>query len=307
MYCTGRYKTGSDMSEQIEIPPLLPRGGDVQGKRVVLTGAEPRPRPAARARASRRPARVVALVARTEADLKERRRRAARARRSCAPATSTDEAFNEAVADATVAEWGGVDVWISNAGISPIVAGPRRDRPRGLARGARGEPHRPPSSAPAPRPASWATAAGSSSPARCSASGRARASPRTARRRPGSSAWPRGWRSTSRRHGITVNVVAPGWFDSPLADGWKSNPKLSAADPRAHRAAAVGPRHRPRRRVPVPRVRRLGVRHRHRPQRRRGVPARMTRRVVVINGAGGALGAALSAPLRRASPTPTSC
>ena len=29
--------------------------------------------------------------------------------------------------------------------------------------------------------------------------------------------------------GITVNVVAPGWFDSPLADGWKSNPKLEAA------------------------------------------------------------------------------
>jgi NAD(P)-dependent dehydrogenase (short-subunit alcohol dehydrogenase family) len=26
-----------------------------------------------------------------------------------------------------------------------------------------------------------------------------------------------------------VNVVAPGWFDSPLADGWKSNPKLDAS------------------------------------------------------------------------------
>lgn len=29
--------------------------------------------------------------------------------------------------------------------------------------------------------------------------------------------------------GISVNVVAPGWFDSPLADGWKSSPELSAA------------------------------------------------------------------------------
>ena len=38
----------------------------------------------------------------------------------------TDEDFNEAVADATVAEWGGVDAWICNAGISPIVAGPRQ-------------------------------------------------------------------------------------------------------------------------------------------------------------------------------------
>ena len=29
--------------------------------------------------------------------------------------------------------------------------------------------------------------------------------------------------------GITVNVVSPGWFDSPLADGWKSDPELAAA------------------------------------------------------------------------------
>jgi NAD(P)-dependent dehydrogenase (short-subunit alcohol dehydrogenase family) len=29
--------------------------------------------------------------------------------------------------------------------------------------------------------------------------------------------------------GITVNVVAPGWFDSPLAETWKSNADLSAA------------------------------------------------------------------------------
>jgi len=29
--------------------------------------------------------------------------------------------------------------------------------------------------------------------------------------------------------GITVNVVAPGWFDSPLAEGWKRSAELSAA------------------------------------------------------------------------------
>jgi NAD(P)-dependent dehydrogenase (short-subunit alcohol dehydrogenase family) len=28
--------------------------------------------------------------------------------------------------------------------------------------------------------------------------------------------------------GITVNVVAPGWFDSPLAAAWKNNPELAA-------------------------------------------------------------------------------
>jgi gluconate 5-dehydrogenase len=25
-----------------------------------------------------------------------------------------------------------------------------------------------------------------------------------------------------------VNVVAPGWFDSPLTEGWRSNEKLAA-------------------------------------------------------------------------------
>ena len=99
--------------------------------------------------------------------------------------------------------------------------------------------------------------------------------------------------------GITVNVVAPGWFDSPLADGWMNDPELSARDHRAHRAGPLGGARRPGRRLPVPGVGRLGVRHRHRPQRRRGVPARMTgtappRRVIVVMGAGGALGAAVS-------------
>ena len=98
--------------------------------------------------------------------------------------------------------------------------------------------------------------------------------------------------------GITVNVVAPGWFDSPLAERWKNSPELEAGVLDAHRATALGSIHRPGRRVPVPRVRRVGVRHGHRAQRRRRIPARMTsrhqRRVVVITGAGGTLGAALS-------------
>src|SRR5207247_1816177 len=70
----------------------------------------------------------VALVARTEADLK------AVADELPGPSLAlpgdvTDEEFNETVADTTVAEWGGVDVWICNAGISPVVAGPRKTDP----------------------------------------------------------------------------------------------------------------------------------------------------------------------------------
>ena len=84
---------------------------------------------------------AVALVARTERDLK--------AVADALPGPSlvlsgdvTDEDFNEAVADATVAEWGGLDVWIGNAGISPARGRPARDRRRRLASGPRGQPHR---------------------------------------------------------------------------------------------------------------------------------------------------------------------
>ena len=118
---------GSAMSEQIDIPASFARVGDVTGKRVVVTGAS-RGLGRVLANAFSRAGARVALVARTEADLK------AVADELPGPSLVlagevTDEEFNEAVADATVAEWGGVDVWICNAGISPIVAGPRKTDP----------------------------------------------------------------------------------------------------------------------------------------------------------------------------------
>ena len=65
----------------------------------------------------------VALVARTEGDLKSvADSLAGPTLQFCGDVRDAD--FNEAVADGTVSEWGGVDVWIGNAGISPIVAGP---------------------------------------------------------------------------------------------------------------------------------------------------------------------------------------
>src|SRR5207247_111940 len=70
----------------------------------------------------------VALVARTEADLKALADELP-GPSLVLPGEVTDEDFNEAVADAMVAEWGGIDVWICNAGISPVVAGPRRTDP----------------------------------------------------------------------------------------------------------------------------------------------------------------------------------
>ena len=213
------------MSEEIEIPPSFPRGGEVHGKRVVLTGAG-RGLGRVLAHAFSQGGALVSLVARTEADLKEV------ATELPGPSLVhcgdvTDAAFNEAVADATVSEWGGVDVWICNAGISPIVAGPMETDPAiwrkvlevnltGAFLGAR--------------------AAGRV----MEAGGRLVFTGSVLGERPG-----RGLAAYSASKaglvglakglaldlapaGITVNVVAPGWFDSPMADGWKHNPKLES-------------------------------------------------------------------------------
>src|SRR5436190_20933912 len=116
------------MAEEIEIPRSFPAGGDVTGKRVVVTGAS-RGLGRLLAHAFSQAGARVALVARTEKDLKEV------ADGLPGPmivfaGDVTDDAFNESVADATVAEWGGVDVWICNAGISPVMGGPRETEPR---------------------------------------------------------------------------------------------------------------------------------------------------------------------------------
>src|SRR3974390_2156552 len=102
------------MSDQIHIPDSFPASGAVAGKRVVITGAS-RGLGALLAHAFSDAGASVALVARTEKDLK--------AIAEGLPGPSlvlcgdvTDEDFNEAVADATVAEWDGLDVWIGNAG-----------------------------------------------------------------------------------------------------------------------------------------------------------------------------------------------
>lgn len=214
------------MRDDIEIPPSLPRGGDVGGKRVVITGAS---RGLGRLLAhgfSQAGARVT-LVARSTTDLEVVAGELPGPSLVCA-GDVTDADFDEAVADATVAAWGGVDVWIANAGISPVVAGPL-----------------------ATDPDVWRevldvnlTAAflGARAAARVMGDGgRLLFTGSVLGERPG-----RGLSAYSASKaglvglakalaldlapaGITVNVVAPGWFDSPLADGWKRNPTRAAA------------------------------------------------------------------------------
>jgi NAD(P)-dependent dehydrogenase (short-subunit alcohol dehydrogenase family) len=214
-----------DQPGRIDIPDAFAGVAEVTGKRVVITGAG-RGLGRLLAHAFSQGGARVALVARTETDLK------AVAEELPGPSLVlngdvTDDELNEAVADATVAEWGGVDVWICNAGISPIVAGPLETDPsvwreildvnltgaflgaRAAARvmhdGARliftgsvlGE-----------RPREGLTAYSAS--------------------KAGLVGMAKGLALDLAPSGITVNVVAPGWFDSPLAERWKNSPELAA-------------------------------------------------------------------------------
>jgi NAD(P)-dependent dehydrogenase (short-subunit alcohol dehydrogenase family) len=212
------------VSGEIEIPASFPPVGDVRDKRVVLTGAG-RGLGAVLAHAFSRAGAKVALVARTESDIQ--------AVAAALPGDSlvlagdvADEAFNESVADAVAAAWGGVDVWICNAGISPAVGGPLATDPvlwrqimdvnvTGAFLGVR------------------AAARVMSSGGRIIITGSVLGD----RPRKGLSAYSaskaavvgmaKSFALDLAASGITVNVVAPGWFDSPLTEGWMANPKIS--------------------------------------------------------------------------------
>lgn len=214
------------MTRPIEIPEAFPDPGAVDGKRVVVTGAS-RGLGSLLAHAFSAAGASVALVARTERDLK------AVAEELPGPSIAlsgdvTDADFNESVADAVVGEWGGLDVWIGNAGISPVVAGPRDTDPdvwrrvlevnvTGAFLGARAAARVMGAggriiltgSVLGERPR-HGLAAYSASKAALIGMAKALAQDLAPER-------------------ITVNVVSPGWFDSPLADGWRRNPALSGA------------------------------------------------------------------------------
>lgn len=214
------------MTKRIGIPDAFPDAGEVGGKRVVLTGAS-RGLGELLAHAFSRAGAKLALVARTERDLK------AVADAVPGPVLQfsgdvRDADFNEAVADATVAAWGGLDVWIGNAGISPVVASPRKTDPQtwrdvldvnltGAFLGAR------------------AAARVMTEGGRLIFTGSVLGE-RPARGLSAYSASKAGLIGMAKAlaldlapAGITVNVVAPGWFDSPLAEAWMTNDHLAQA------------------------------------------------------------------------------
>jgi NAD(P)-dependent dehydrogenase (short-subunit alcohol dehydrogenase family) len=214
------------MAEEIEVPGSFPRSGDVTGKRIVITGAS-RGLGRLLAHAFSHAGARVALVARTELDLK------AVAQELPGPALVccgdvTDESCNDAAADAVVAQWGGVDGWICNAGISPIVGGPLATDPSvwrqvidvnltGAFLGAR-------AAARVMRDGGRIVFTGSVLGERPREGLGAYSASKA-----GLVGLAKSLALDLAPQGITVNVVAPGWFDSPLADGWKHNPQLAAA------------------------------------------------------------------------------
>ena len=213
------------MPEQIDIPTSFAGAGDVAGKRVVVTGAG-RGLGRLLAHAFSQGGARVALVARTETDLKTV------AAELPGPSLVlsgdvTDDQFIEGVDNATVAEWGGVDVWICNAGISPIMAGPKETDPSvwreildvnltGAFLGARA--------------AARVMRAGGRLILTGSVLGERPREGLTAysTSKAGLVGMAKGLALDLASSGITVNVVAPGWFDSPLAERWKKSPELEA-------------------------------------------------------------------------------
>src|SRR3954454_8859181 len=218
------YWSVQTMPESIEIPDAFPGPGAVDGKRVVITGAG-RGLGTLLAHAFSRAGASVALVARTEKDLK------AVAEDLPGPTLVvsgdvTDEDFNEAVADAVTAEWGGLDVWISNAGISPIVAGPRETNPSvwrkvlevnltGAFLGARAAAR---VMGDGGRIIFTGSVLGERPRAGLAAYSASKA---------GLTGMAKGLALDLASSGITVNVVAPDWFDSPLTQPWQRDDELA--------------------------------------------------------------------------------
>lgn len=208
----------------MEIPESFPAPGDVRGLRVAVTGASRglgRVIAAGFVRAGSR----VALISRSQAALDEVAAEFGGETITFAADVSSPEG-NVAAVERITAEWGGLDVWIANAGISPSVGGPCetpievwRDV---LATNLDGVFYGIRAAVPALRE---------------SGRGRIIITGSVLGERPGKglgaySASKAAVHAVAKSFAqdlapeITVNVVAPGWFDSPLTEGFMRSEHL---------------------------------------------------------------------------------
>lgn len=209
-------------------PTDFPSPGDVSGRRVVVTGAS-RGLGWVIAAAFHAADALVALVGKDEVRLKKAASRLGEpgSREVLAiPADVSDDADNEALADTVVARWGGVDVWIANAGISPVVGGPRATDPgvwrevldvnlTGVFLGAR-------AAARVMQPGGRIIATGSVLAERPRQGLSAYSASKA-----GVVALVKALALDLAPQGITVNAVNPGWFESPLTEPWRANEHLA--------------------------------------------------------------------------------
>lgn len=208
----------------IRIPDSFPSPADVAGRRVVVTGAT-RGLGRLLVEAFVAGGADVLAVARSGDDLEKLARDVDGAVAVCSADVATEEG-NQAAMTAVVETFGGLDVWIANAGVSPVVAAVSAltlDEWRtimtvnldGVFIGCK------------------LAAQQISDGGRIIITGSILASrPRQglaayAASKAGTEALAKTLAVELAPRRVTVNVVSPGWFDSPLAAGWQGNPTLT--------------------------------------------------------------------------------
>jgi len=205
------------------IPDGLPAPADVKDKRVVVTGAG-RGLGRVIATAFARSGATVALVARNEDRL--------RALADSLPGKHyvyagdvRDEEFNVQVAQSVAAECGGLDAWIANAGISPIVEPAESTNSdtwqaiigTNLAGAFFGAKAAAQVLGPGGRVVVTSSVLGQRAMAGLGAYSASKA---------GVESLVRTLALEFGSRGVTVNAVAPGWFDSPLTSGFLKDDRL---------------------------------------------------------------------------------
>lgn len=197
---------------------------NVVGRRVVLTGATGgigrMIAPALVAAGAR-----VALVARTQSALEEMRDDLG-GDTLAVVADVSNSSENDAVVSEVVESWGGLDVWIANAGVSPVVKdAAKMDDDEflhvlnvnlvGAFWGARAALRILPEGG---RIIMTSSVLGQRARRGFSAYVASKA---------GMEGLVRALALDGAKRGITVNAVAPGWFDSPLAEPWMNDERLA--------------------------------------------------------------------------------
>jgi NAD(P)-dependent dehydrogenase (short-subunit alcohol dehydrogenase family) len=169
----------------------------------------------------------VALVARGAAGVTEAASDVGHGAMAVVADVST-ESGNDHVVDTVLEQWGGLDVWIGNAGISPVYGGPRDVSAEEWSRvlqvnltgaylGARAAMR---ALQPGGRIILTASVIGERPRRGLAAYAASKA---------GVIALVKALALDLAPHGVNVNAVSPGWFDSPMTESWQANEHLAAS------------------------------------------------------------------------------